>query len=209
MKIFIIFYIYIIFNIYQKRIKSFFNIFDDETLLEYNDIKIINYINDYKTENNSNYDEWSDKLIYKMKYNLKEKIDNISKDPNDVPNSQNRINIDDHDGTPIGQGITVAILAAKLNIFYTKYLENNKNNDLKQGLFSKDAIYPVMIRISHTTVAGMDLMRIAMKIFPNDDDCFKDNDNNDQCEINLHFTETVDVFPIKNNQGLEVFVNEN
>lgn len=102
-------------------------------------------------------------------------------------NSASRRDIDDHEGTPIGQGRTVAILAAKLEITGADQLVAATGESvLQQGLFAKNATYPAMVRVSHTNANGMDLMRIALKVLPDDNQCFKDNDNRSICQANFH-----------------------
>jgi hypothetical protein len=52
-------------------------------------------------------------------------------------------------------------------------------------------------------------MRIALKVFPEESQrCFKDNDNADICQANFHYSESADLFPIPNNGGLDIFVNQ-
>lgn len=55
-------------------------------------------------------------------------------------NSASRRDIDDHEGTPIGQGRTVAILAAKLEITGANQLVAAAGESvLQQGIFAKNA----------------------------------------------------------------------
>lgn len=71
---------------------------------------------------------------------MKSKLSPILGEDKSGPNSQSRRDIDDHDGTPIGQGITVAILAAKLTINGSAQLaKSGGESELQQGVFARDA----------------------------------------------------------------------
>lgn len=140
-----------------------------------------------------------------MEKKMKEKVNSSGKEAN----SSKRRKIDDHDGTPIGQGATIAIVAGKLEIEHTNLLENGSDNSLKQGIFKSNNTYPVLLRVSHTTAAGMEAVRFAMKVMLPPSQCFSDNSGKPVCEANLHFTESQNIFPIRDNAGLNVFVNMN
>lgn len=106
------------------------------------------------------------------------------------------IQVDDHKGTPIGEGDSIALVAASVKM--DMYQLEKLPEDFRSGLFAACngdcATWIAAVRISHIQAAGVDLMRIALKI-----------DHPSFGEVDLHFTETLKSFPIDNRVQLEAF----
>lgn len=106
------------------------------------------------------------------------------------------VEVDDHDSTPIGQGETIGLVAAKVDLH--PYQIDKLPSAFRAGIFglcgSKCPTWKAAIRFSHTNAANLDLMRIALKI------SIAKN-----VEVDFHFTETLKGFPIRDYDQLNAF----
>lgn len=106
------------------------------------------------------------------------------------------VEVDDHDGTPIGNGESIGLVAATLTL--DKSQINKLPPQFQTGLFSLcgSSTCPKMkaaIRMSHTNAASLDLMRISLKV------------NTKIGEVDFTTTETLKGFPIANRDQLNAF----
>ena len=109
------------------------------------------------------------------------------------------VETDDHQGTPIGEGESIGLMAATMQMDADQL--QLLPSAFQKGLFATCPAagcspWPVALRVSHTNAADLDLLRIAMKISLTEKE-----------EANLLFTETLQSFPIADAEQLEGFVS--
>lgn len=106
------------------------------------------------------------------------------------------VDVDDHRGTPIGEGESIGLVAAEFAMDRDQLalLPEAFRSGLFAPCLDECSHWPTLLRVSHTTAAGQELMRIAMKV-----------GIGAQAEIDLTFTETLKSFPIANRGQLEAF----
>lgn len=114
-----------------------------------------------------------------------------------VPEAEvDAVQVDDHKGTPIGEGDSIGLVAASVTMNSSQL--DLLPPDFQSGLFKTCggacATWPSAVRVSHTQAAGVDLMRIALKM-----------NHPEFGEVDLHFTETLKSFPIDDRIQLEAF----
>jgi hypothetical protein len=135
-----------------------------------------------------------------------------------------RADIDDHQISTLGKGYTLGIMAAELEI--TQEQINQLPEELRTGLFAKPGKYESLIRVSHTSIVEvLDVMRYALKIHigeENNHNNDSDDDGDAKCkenkkildsngtphwsnDIDLLFTESVNWFPIADDNQLNAF----
>lgn len=104
-------------------------------------------------------------------------------------------NVDDHQGTPIGQGDTIGLVGAEVRMDQAALaaLPPALRSGMLKLCGGDCAAWPAALRMSHTN-AGMDLMRIALKV------------NTPDGVADLHFTETIKTFPMADAASLEAFI---
>lgn len=106
------------------------------------------------------------------------------------------VEVDDHDGTPIGNGESIGLVSAKL--IFDKAQIDKLPRAFQTGIFGFcNTACPQLqaaIRFSHTNAADHDLMRVALKLH-----------TTKYGEVDFHFTETLEGFPIKDIEQLEAF----
>lgn len=105
------------------------------------------------------------------------------------------VQVDDHKGTPIGEGESIGLVAAQLVMDPAQV--SLLPPAFQTGLFKECggacARWPAVVRVSHTKAAGLDLMRISLAI------------GHPAGTVNLLFTETLKSFPIADRSQLEAF----
>lgn len=104
--------------------------------------------------------------------------------------------VDDHDGTPIGNGESIGLVAGKLSLDPAQV--SKLPRAFQTGIFrdcgSRCPQMPASIRFSHTNAADLDLQRISLKLH-----------TTKYGEVDFHFTETLKGFPIGNYDQLNAF----
>ncbi|CAJ1407843.1 unnamed protein product [Effrenium voratum] len=107
------------------------------------------------------------------------------------------VEVDDHQGTPIGEGESIALVAAEMEMIPDQL--SKLPEAFQSGLFTPCPSegcpkWPVMLRMSHTQAVGVDLLRYALKIGAEKGET-----------IDLTFTETLNAFPIGTKDQLKAF----
>ena len=106
------------------------------------------------------------------------------------------VEVDDHDGTPIGNGESIGLVAGKLSLdpAQVSKLPRAFQTGIFRGCGSRCPQMPASIRFSHTNAANHDLQRISLKLH-----------TTKYGEVDFHFTETLKGFPIGNYDQLNAF----
>lgn len=106
------------------------------------------------------------------------------------------VSVDDHKGTPIGEGDSIGLVAARFSLDPAQV--DKLPREFRTGLFGLCGetcpSLKAAVRVSHTNAADLDLMRVALKIH-----------TEEYGDVDFHFTETVKTFPIKDLEQLRAF----